>query len=131
GKQDAFAGWEKVATGHAAFARAHHLWNRGFSAGRVDWNRIHLIAGNAFALMHEDQILVIGRKIGLGVGSSKRELANVAQMFFRRKSKRGRRRLLRMLSLRIGHERRTRCEKEKKHGSGDAWFLHGLFSLFE
>ncbi len=80
GKQDALAGGEKVAAGRASLCPCSPSWESRACRPACRPACVHLIAGNAFALMHEDQILVIRRKISLGVGPAKRELANIAQM---------------------------------------------------
>jgi len=45
--------------------------------------------GTPFTLMHEDQILVVRREICFGIGSAKRELANVAQIASRKEVRAG------------------------------------------
>ncbi len=51
GKQNAIAGGKEVGASSAALASAHELGYGGVSLGWVYWNRVNLIARNAFALV--------------------------------------------------------------------------------
>jgi hypothetical protein len=125
-KQNAIAGRKKVAAGRSSFAGAHELGLRGLSIGRVDRHREHLIAGDAFALVHEDQIFVVPRKIGFGIGPAKCELANIPQVLLGWKTE-GSRRLLSIANCMsvAGKPSRPGEEQDEKQWPGETRSWHG------
>ncbi len=122
---------KKVAACRSSLAGAHELGLRGFSVGRVDWHREHLIAGNAFALVHEDQIFVVRRKIRLGIGPAKRELANVTEVLLGRQTRRSRRFFSVAHGLRVArHEREIQRVAGRKTTAGRNAILAWLISIY-
>ena len=81
GKKNFIARGKKVAAGGAAFAGADEFGDGGLAVGRVDGHGVNLIAGDAFALVLEDELFVVGGEIRFGVLAAEGELADVFEVF--------------------------------------------------
>ena len=79
-KQNAVATGKEIAAGGAALAGADQLGSRGLAVGRIDRHGVDLVAGDAFALVLEDQLLIVGGKVSFGILTAEGELAHVLQV---------------------------------------------------
>src|SRR5262249_54841767 len=89
GKQDAIARGKKVAAGGAPLAGRDQLGRTRLTLGRIDSDRIDLIARDTFALVLEDQVLVISRPVRLCVLPAEGKLADIAQVLLAGVGERG------------------------------------------
>src|SRR5215475_11410407 len=79
---------------------------------------VDLVAGNALALVLEDQVFVVCRPICLGILSTEGKLANVPKMLFGGRRERGRRGWHRLLSTGV---QQSKTDSDKKC---ESWFPH-------
>src|SRR5262249_17882772 len=105
GEQDAIARGKEITASGAPLAGRDQLGRSRLALRRIDGDRIDLVAQDTFALVLEDQVLVVGRPVRLCVLPAECELSNVAQVLLARVGEGGSARRWRRL-LAVDGERR-------------------------
>ena len=80
GKENFVARGKEIAAGGAALAGADELGSCGLTVGSVDGHGVDLIAGDAFALVLENELFIIGGKVSFGVLTAESQLAGVFEV---------------------------------------------------